>query len=202
MTFEQIIDKLKSEIKKPLPKDKAHIKLSPLNRNFNIPLSVKNASVTLLLYPDNNNTYLIFTKRTKYNGIHSDQICFPGGKNESYDKSLLDTASRELFEEIGLINQKPIFIGHISKIYIPPSNNLVTPFIAYLNTTPNIKINYNEVNSVFSIPISTLINLPITTTIIKSQQKTIKAPAYIFQNHIIWGATAMITAELIEILKQ
>jgi len=201
MLLNEIIYKITSAINKPLPADKAHLKLSPLNIVYDIPEHAKNASVTLLFYPKDNNTYLVFTKRNKYNGIHSNQICFPGGKYEPYDKSLLDTASRELFEEIGLSNQTPSFIGHISKIYIPVSNHLVTPFIAYLNDIPNIKTNPEEVNSVFYIPVSTLLNLSTTYAIINSHNKIIKAPSYIFENYIIWGATAMITAELIEILK-
>ena len=68
-----------------------------------IPIDCKKAAVLMLFYPDSNSdTRMVLILRNKYNGIHSNQISFPGGKVDDLDKNLQQTALRETFEEIGV----------------------------------------------------------------------------------------------------
>ena len=90
----------------------------------------KKAAVLALFYPDEkNNTRFLLTKRASYQGTHSAQISFPGGKIEDSDLNLEHTAKRETFEEIGIPHSEIQIIRELTDVYIPPSNFLATPFL-------------------------------------------------------------------------
>ena len=72
--------------------------------------------------------------RNEYDGVHSNQISFPGGKKENNDADLIETAVRETNEEIGIKKDNMIFQLKLTDIYIPPSNFLVRPYIFTLKS--------------------------------------------------------------------
>ncbi len=162
----------------------------------------KKASVLILLYPKKTKLYLVLIKRANYNGTHSAQISFPGGKIEKIDKSLYQTALREASEEINIHPKQVILLKELSKTYIPPSNFWVYPFLAYTNESPNFKKNY-EVASILEVPITELFNEKNVQIkkISTSYMKNADVPYFNLQNEIVWGATAMILSELKELLK-
>lgn len=184
----------------------AHLKMLPATRKKlvqNIPSEVKKAAVLILFYPNkNNDTHFILTQRASYKGVHSAQISFPGGKKEKKDKTLKETALRETFEEIGVPTQNINCFKKLSKVYIPPSNFLVTPYLAYTTSYPKFKTNY-EVTKLLEISILNLISAKSisTTNITTSYATNVKVPCFVFNNKIVWGATAMILSELKELLK-
>lgn len=118
--------------------------------------NARKAAVVCLFYPNvNDETCFLLTKRASYNGHHSSQICFPGGKLQTFlcfssklllllwfhkfnvylgkveksDSSYQDTALREVFEEIGISNKEIKIFRRMTELYIPPSNFLVQPFL-------------------------------------------------------------------------
>ena len=87
----------------------------------------KIAAVLALFYPNKNkNTSLLLTKRAIYNGTHSNQISLPGGKIEKSDNNLSQTALRETFEEVGVLQERIEILREITDVYIPPSNLFVS----------------------------------------------------------------------------
>ena len=114
--FTDFFEKLKDELKKDLPGEKAHVKMAPGIRDYFKPnTKSRKAGVLILLYPKNQELYIAFIRRTEYNGPHSGQISFPGGKAEKVDKDIIDTALRESNEEIGIDPKKVnIFGGAVS----------------------------------------------------------------------------------------
>ena len=151
-------------------------------------------------FPDSNyETRLPFILRNNYEGVHSNQISFPGGKKEKLDEDLIETARRETNEEIGLNKDEMKLQFKLTDIYIPPSNFLVRPYIFTLKNEPLIKQDNIEVIKVLVPTLSTLIGLKIHYGFTDKQK--IKNPYFIIENHIVWGAPAMILNEFISLIK-
>jgi len=163
----------------------------------------KNAAVLALFYPDEDqNTKFMLTLRASYNGLHSAQISFPGGKSEQSDLNFEHTAKRETFEEVGIKIDDITIIKQMTEAYIPPSNFLVTPFIGYLNFIPNFIPN-NEVDTIIEVKLSDLLddeNITIQN-LTTSYMQNIEVPCFKLNNYIVWGATAMILSEIKDLIK-
>ena len=162
----------------------------------------KKSSVLVLLFKDDEELKTVLMKRTEYDGAHSGQISFPGGQFEKTDSSLTDTAIREANEEIGIEISKIIVIGHLSKLYIPPSNFEVLPVVAFYNGKPEFKLEKTEVEKIIEVKINTLLDKETKqTTEIHLHSFKFKTPCFNIQDNIVWGATAMIISEFLEILR-
>ena len=134
--------------------------------------------------------------------MHSDQISFPGGKFEKGDKNLIDTALRESHEEIGVPVKDIRILGTLTPLFIPVSNIEVHPAVGYILYEPVFKPDKTEVKSIIETPLDYLLRPDIVkkkTTVI--QNMNIQIPYYNFNGRHIWGATAMILSEFLEIIK-
>lgn len=199
-TLQSYISELKSV---PIKGLEAQFELAPeIRKQYSVDMiQLKNprkAGVLALFYPDaNDDATFVLTKRAQYNGTHSAQISFPGGKVEPSDINLAETAVRECFEEVGVPKDQIEVIREFTDAYIPPSNFLVTPFLGLLNTRPNFKTN-NEVAALIEVPLADLLdnNNLIFKQIDTSYMKNVTVPCFSFNNHIVWGATAMILSEI------
>ena len=163
----------------------------------------RKASVLLYIYEYKDALYLTLIKRTTYDGPHSAQISFPGGKPASLDSSLWDTAKREFKEELGvdLLSTSPFLT--LSQVYIPPSNFLVTPFVAVVKKKPFFQLDPREVALQINISLDELIHLKIKQCpILEGNHKGVVVPCYVYEGHMIWGATAMVLSEFILFLKE
>jgi len=147
---------------------------------------------------------IILIERSIYNGKHSQQIAFPGGKMELTDSSLEITARRESHEEIGFGLNEGILLGCLSEIFIPVSSFLVKPFVFLHDQFPNFNKNEREVNTIFNCRLSEI------DTIKKRSYKDIKisrnqvlknVPGVHYKGHFIWGATALMLHEFNTALK-
>lgn len=199
--FIKILPKIKKET---LVGAKAHIKMAPLGKKT-IQLQIdcqknnpKTSAVLALFYPKNNQTHLVFILRNSYKGIHSAQIGFPGGKVEPFDTTLETTALRETEEEIGVLAKDVTIIRSFSKLYIPPSNFLVYPFMGIAEKTPHFIADPTEVQKIIEIPLQQFLNNQTSTSVVvtNSYFKKVKVPAFKIKDTIIWGATAMLLSEL------
>ena len=205
--FQNFIDKLEERLKKPLPGIGAFLKMAPENRFKELQSSYDTSkaipgSVLILLFPENKSVKTILILRQQYEGVHSGQVSFPGGRKEKDDKSLIETALRESEEEVGIDADKIMVIGNLTEIYIPPSNFLVLPVVGYMLAKPNLKADKSEVAKILEVDLSSLFD----KNIIKKKEfdgrgYKIKAPYYDIQEQIVWGATAMILSELLEVIK-
>ncbi|NPA45107.1 MAG: CoA pyrophosphatase [Chlorobi bacterium] len=202
MNFETFSHKLSYALSKDLPGLKVQQIMLPEGREKKIPSNLKNvkkSAVMLLCYFHKNEIYIVLIKRAKDNGKHSGQIAFPGGGVESYDEDIIATAVRETNEEIGVSYIE--IIGKLSPIYIPVSNYMMQPIVGLLKNKPNFVRSKNEVAEIYSINIKKLIEAKVVTKTFTINNETVTAPFYIVDNIEIWGATAMVLSEFIEILK-
>jgi 8-oxo-dGTP pyrophosphatase MutT (NUDIX family) len=194
-------------LKQPLPATRAHIKLAPGDRIEGLearvwPADARHSAVTILLFPQNNQLYTLVMKRVEYAGVHSGQISFPGGQKDPDDADLLATAMREFHEETGIVIPQEQYLGMLSNLYIPPSNFLVQPYVAFLPALPPLSPDFREVQKLYSIPLSTLFDMAnfrteeIVVRVRNGESMSLSAPCYIVDDLKIWGATAMMISEL------
>lgn len=207
-SLEYFISDLCIALEAGLPGEKAQLKMAPKSRakamsEFKKGLRPTQSGVLILFYEKNSEIYTVFIKRSSYDGVHSGQISFPGGKYEDSDHSLIKTAIREANEEIGIKYEHINYIGELSELYIPPSNFNVLPVLAYTTQVPDFILDKNEVEKLIEVPISLLCKPEIihNKPILNRLNKQFNVSCYFIDNEIIWGATAMIVSELIELIK-
>lgn len=194
---------IKERLRKPLPGISAQLKMSPQHRRMMNPGQYpQKAGVLLLLYQKEEELAIIFTKRTTYDGPHSGQISLPGGKTETFDSSIVETALREAHEEIGINPSDVEILGMLSPLIIPVSNFEVTPVVGLIKKPPDFIIDPNEVDYLIEITIRHLTNpLNVKFNEVLTDNQISIIPYYDYNHNEIWGATAMIISEFIEVLK-
>jgi 8-oxo-dGTP pyrophosphatase MutT (NUDIX family) len=198
-------DRFSNELQN-LPGIEAHKKFYPLRfEQIEKPDEVKLSAVGVHLFEKETELCFILIERSEYDGHHSKQIAFPGGKKEIFDKDLEETARRESIEEINIHMKNAKLIGQITPVYIPVSNFEVYPFLYWHEQVPSYDSSSLEVNDIFIVNCSDLLNddnLSESDIEISKNSKLKKVPCFRLQNKIVWGATALILSEIREILKR
>jgi 8-oxo-dGTP pyrophosphatase MutT (NUDIX family) len=158
------------------------------------------AGVMILLYPRHGCWHLVLIRRPSTVLHHKDQIGFPGGQIEP-GENFVQAALREAREELGVPPERLRVLGELTPLYIPPSNFFVYPVVAAadgpLSFTPQVE----EVAEIIEVPLDHLRD-PGT---VREETRTIrgervKVPFYAHGHHKIWGATAMVLAEFLDVL--
>ena len=199
-TFLSLLSKLKQI---SLAGEFAHSLLAPPYRmgqlkSLNVSnVKPKKAAVLLHFSPDlYGKVKFVLIQRHVYNGTHSGQISFPGGKPEAQDENLWTTALREAQEEVRLVSNRVKYICSLSNFYVPPSNFLITPFLGYSEKRCVFTPQPEEVDGIIEILLEDLIQKePVMTKQRTSTSHFIDVPTYVFDRHQVWGATAMILSE-------
>ncbi|MBT5147812.1 MAG: CoA pyrophosphatase [Flavobacteriales bacterium] len=158
----------------------------------------RNASVLILLFPskdDVNEIEGVLIERSEYDGVHSKQIGFPGGERDSNDVGDIETAIRECKEELGVKVDIENVLGPLTPLYIPPSNFLVKPYVAWLSERPLFSIDPKEVNSFILFQVS---DLNEESNWRNYNVNGVVVPGIKFGKHLVWGATAMMLREFID----
>ncbi|MEW7278380.1 CoA pyrophosphatase [Aquimarina sp. 2201CG1-2-11] len=163
----------------------------------------RNAAVMMLFYPVKSSTHFVLILRPIYKGVHSGQVALPGGKVEKYDEDYTMTALRETEEEVGVEISKVKVLKPLTKVYIPPSNFWVHPFLGYTEDRPDFVIQEEEVAKVIEVPIQELLdeNNVASKILSTSYAKNIEVPSFDLKGYTVWGATAMMLSELKTLFK-
>lgn len=210
MEFTDLSDRVPKIKKLPLPGEAAHFEMAPELRIAELkalakrPASYKKAGVMALMYPGADRlARLLFILRNAYPGVHASQIAFPGGQEESQDMDLLHTALRETEEEVGIPAASIQPVKALSKVYIPPSNFEVSPFIGICTHTPEFRKQDSEVAELIEVPLAEVLDDDRITSrrLTTSYARDIEVPAFLFEGHIVWGATAMMLNEIKSLLR-
>lgn len=210
MTFDSLLHKIE-QIKGATPMGiEAHRLMIPVERipylyaeDF-VQRNPRESAVMMLLYPKGLKTHVLLIERATYKGIHSGQVGFPGGKYEQEDVDLEHTALRETQEEVGIVNRDIQIIQPYTKIYVPPSNFYVQPYLGISKKELSFTPDAFEVANIIELPLDILLQDQLVQEV---QMKTSYAswtqvPAFIYKDYTIWGATAMMLSELKETLKK
>ncbi len=197
--------KLLNIFRNNLPGATSQLKMMPKHHQGNLPAGknaeTKTSAVLLLLFPEDALYKLVFIKRSEDGGKHSGQIAFPGGKTEPGDANIQETALREAEEEIGIRREDIAQIKPLTALFIPVSNYMVYPFVGISKSKPDFSINKREVQQLYFADIKSLLNAACIKKTFKVRNRTVTAPFFIFDEFELWGASAMMLSEFIDLLK-
>jgi 8-oxo-dGTP pyrophosphatase MutT (NUDIX family) len=205
--FGKFIEDLRGRLQGPLPGLNSQMRMATMRRRIRdgqveVPPDARKAGVLVLFYRKGGEIYIPFIKRNEYPGVHSGQISFPGGGMEPADGDIIQTALRETEEEIGISRNLVMPIGKLSDLFIPPSNFLVTPVVGYMAATPSFRPDPSEVDRILEVPLMDLLDPGILQEkeITLFPEVRIKVPCFYVDGQVIWGATAMMLCELVDVI--
>lgn len=209
MDLAKLRAQLQQALAQDLPGREAQLMMSPLPvdwRRFSLdaPATAKKSAVLLLFYPEASGVYFPLIKRPSYPGAHSGQVSFPGGKVEPDDPDLVYTALREAEEEIGIDPGKVEVLGRLTDLYIPKSNFLVSPVLGFLAEKPRFVPEKREVERIIPTALSIVGQAQIRqrTYVSIGAGRQVETPYFALDGEVVWGATAMILSELLQLLEQ
>ncbi|PHQ30302.1 NUDIX hydrolase [Leeuwenhoekiella nanhaiensis] len=211
MQFEEFLKQISKLSILDLPGQEAHYLMAPEERIQQLSkLDIekrkpREAGVMAVFYPDSQGeTTLVLILRRTYKGVHSNQVGFPGGKAEPVDADLEATALRETEEEVGLKAEDIRVLKKLTRLYIPPSNFWVQPYIGVVDYTPEFIPEEAEVAAILEVPLTAFLSEDslIRRQIDTSYGSMIDVPAFDLAGHVVWGATAMMLSEIKWVLQQ
>jgi len=200
-----VLETIERGLRTPLPGIPAQLRMATEPRPghrayFEVEGTCLKAGVLVLLYEKDGELLLLLTRRTELVLHHRGQISFPGGEQHP-GESLEATALRETAEELGVDLGPVRVLGKLTPLFIPPSNYCIYPTVAFLPGAPRFRPQPDEVAEVIEVPVSHLTapeNLRLEDWSIGG--RTVNVPYYAYKASKIWGATAMVLAELLALL--
>jgi 8-oxo-dGTP pyrophosphatase MutT (NUDIX family) len=201
MSFDEFCLRLKARLAMPLPGEKAHdvFRAKPVGDVrplFDHRHPPKPGGVLILLYEDEGAIRFPLIKRPEYLGAHGGQVSLPGGKAEPGEDAIM-TALRECEEEIGVMQHSVNVLGRLSDFFVIPSNYIVTPIVASIDTRPFFKPDPYEVFRILEAQLRDITGEDAVKEkeILAAGKYRMMAPHFEIENEVVWGATAMILNE-------
>jgi 8-oxo-dGTP pyrophosphatase MutT (NUDIX family) len=199
---------LRERLRQPLPGPDAHepLRATPtglIKPRFDHPDPPRPGSVLILLYEKAGGIYFPLIKRPDYLGAHSGQVSLPGGKSEP-GETPTETALREAYEEIGVDPRHVDVVGILSPFFVIPSNFIVTPIVGYLGQPLPFVPDHKEVERILNANLNRLLaeDAVQERDIIASRIFPMRAPHFLVENEVVWGATAMMLNELRMVVRE
>jgi len=175
------------------------LQLAKSEHNYQHHLPLRSAAVLIALVESKNNDGLqvLLTKRASHLKHHPSQVSFPGGKVEKEDSSIVDTALREAFEEIGLSRDCAKVVGQLPA-YETISGFHVTPVVALVTADQTYQIDKNEVAEIFQVPLQHFLTTNEHHVFVASRNgKQHNVHFLPYKHYNIWGATAVMLKDLV-----
>jgi len=204
-SFDAFAEYVRNRLSRPLPGLDFQLRMAPSHREaLDTELARsrphKESAVLILLYPVEGAVSTIYTIRRADLRHHGGQVSFPGGRRNP-GEPLSETALREAEEEVGIDRAAVDVLGALTPLFIPPSQFMVHPFVAVCCRQPTFRAQPSEVEELLEIELATLLDPPNRQT----EQWEIDGevsdvPFFAVAGQTIWGATAMITNELLEVI--
>ncbi|MCP4457577.1 MAG: CoA pyrophosphatase [Cytophagales bacterium] len=209
MDLDALVHFLKARLTEPMPGMDASMEMFPsLVNGERIKIkhddNAKEAAVIILLYQDGDTVRFPIIQRPIYPGVHSGQMALPGGKSEETDRDLIETALREMEEEIGVPAEDVDVIGSLSSFFVAVSNFQILPVIGLIRNQPEYIPQESEVADIISADVSHL----MSDDYLKEKEMvvtggvTLRSPYFDLEGRTVWGATSMMLNEFKAILKE
>jgi len=205
-----LITFLEERLSNHLPGQKAQMKMAPKPvadnnrqaRAMEAPENAHQSSVLVLIFPNQDNEpELILTLRSS-DIDHGGQISFPGGRAAKGEHTT-EPALRAAWAEIGIDQEAVTVIGQLSDLYVRHSNNVVRPVVGIIDNRPEFQINPREVEEVFAVELRSLIQKKnLTVEDWDLSKHTYRVPFWDVHRVPLWGATAMMLNELLDLYRE
>jgi len=158
------------------------------------------AAVLVPLFQKDGNCHLLFTKRSEQVKYHKSEISFPGGVVDEEDRELIHTALREAHEEIGLKESDVQIIGVLDDI-VTITEFIVTPIVGLFPYPYPFKVSEGEIAELIEVPLTSLLMEDCLSEreIFRGGQREVVF-AYQYGDHVIWGATARILKQFLDLI--
>lgn len=205
MDFQHFITQLEITITNYIPGEESQQKMRVnYDQSIELPFSKNNstaAAVLILLYLEDNEIHFFLTKRSNELEHHKGQVSLPGGTQEE-NEELTHTALRETQEEIGINKTSISIIGSMTPLFVPVTGFMIHPFVGYSSNKLEPTPDPSEVEAIFSVNISDLLN-ETNQTIEKRNIRgyDVEVPYFKLNNYEVWGATSMILSEFRDLIK-
>jgi 8-oxo-dGTP pyrophosphatase MutT (NUDIX family) len=155
------------------------------------------AAVLVPLYVDGGEVHVVFTKRHEELRRHAGEISFPGGRREAGESDLRTTALREAQEEIGLPPEAVEIVGALQPTPTLATGYAVYPFVGLIGPGRAWVPSAAEVTAVIELSVAQLVAGYGRRRLVR-RGIPIRTDTYVIGDHLIWGATARILADLID----
>ena len=190
---------MKIDITPRVLKDKLRRVLAERRRVSIAPSGRVAAAVLLPLYYKEGEYYILFVQRSQGVSRHKGQIAFPGGVCEEADSCRRETACRECREEIGILPRDVDVLGELDDVFTRSTGYLITPFVGFLSWPCSFRLDTREIAAVIEVPLAALLDAGQT----EQRQEDGETITYRYQygETVIWGATARILHQFLDILK-
>lgn len=202
--WERRLDRLQVRLAGPLPGPAILRRLLPENREIKSLEAARaegcrEGGVLLLLYPIERRPHIVLTVRSATLRTHAGQISLPGGRVEP-GESIVTAALREAWEELGVRPEAVTVLGRLSSFFIPPSNFCLNPVVGAIPSRPDFEPHTAEVAELIESPVDHFTD-PAN---LRQEQwqfggESRRVGYYQVGPHKVWGATAMVLAEFVEL---
>jgi 8-oxo-dGTP pyrophosphatase MutT (NUDIX family) len=159
------------------------------------------SAVLVPLFLKDGQYHLLFIQRTERVREHKGQISFPGGAYEKVDKNLLNTALREAQEEIGLAPGDVEVLGELDDMLTVSTNYVISPFVGLIPFPYNFELDKWETEELIEAPVAALQEKGCLSEEIEiTDGKEVVSYSFKYGDRVIWGATARILKQFLEIV--
>jgi 8-oxo-dGTP pyrophosphatase MutT (NUDIX family) len=201
--FRDAIARLRQRLALPLPGPAAMMAMAAAGRAFTpegeaLRQGAARAAALVLIYPDgaNGDAHVALTARAGDLRHHAGQVSFPGGRIDD-GESVEAAALREAREELAVPSDGLAILGRLTPLYIPPSGFLLYPVVAAADIRPDFQANAAEVAALLEVPVAVLLDPRRRSSALREVRGAwLEVPFFAVAGHEVWGATAMILAEL------
>jgi 8-oxo-dGTP pyrophosphatase MutT (NUDIX family) len=204
MRFDEVERRLAAARFAELPGPSAQSAMAPRPRRFwvpgIVPTGARKAAGLALLYPREGDTALLLTVRGAHLANHRSQVSLPGGAVEA-GESIEDAALREAEEEVGLSPAAVAVRLFLTPLHIPISAYVLHPVVATSASAPSVQPCANEVDRIVEVSVSSLANgAGLKRERREREGSSVEVPYFDLDGAKLWGATAMVVAELLAVL--
>lgn len=203
MKIDEVIGTLVERLRLPLPGAEAHVLLAPRPRPGwkpgRWPDETRAGAGLILLFPAGDEPHVLLTLRSTHLPNHRGQVSLPGGAVEP-DETIEEAALREANEEVGVDPSTVRVLGRLTALHIPASGYLLHPVVGATPSRPNLRPAPEEVARMLEVALAAVLdpaNLRVDSRVLRGQRHDV--PHFLLDGEKVWGATAMILAELVSL---
>ncbi|MDQ7843839.1 MAG: CoA pyrophosphatase [Armatimonadota bacterium] len=169
-------------------------RLAGIRRRIIADAALRRAAVLLPLFRDGGEICVLFTRRTETVEHHKGQISLPGGEADAADQDPVETALREMEEELGIPRREVRVLGLLDDVHTLVSGFVITPVVGVVPPPTALRVSVEEIAEVLSVPLSVFRDPARRRVEVRMGPagEQVEVSFFEYGPYVIWGATARI----------